>query len=211
MSAQAVVRHAQNPPAELAEAVALYREFWDKLELNSRGWDVRFDGAEADLKALGYCVYEVGFPDEDYRLAALIWAQAIVHLTEMRWLEPIAGQHAIGGPTDGYPRLVFFPHARLLEIAEGSYTQFDTFALLTDSLLLQALCAGYEGPELPKLCALSFGQDYSSLSSSPFHILAPLTRWLSRGAARVEKEQREAYIRNRDEFLKQIEECGEAP
>ncbi|WP_035615260.1 hypothetical protein [Haloferula sp. BvORR071] len=206
MKALPTVRHASHPPAGLEEAVAIYRSFWSERGLNSKGWNVHFDGSEADLQALYYCVYELGFPDDDYRLAALIWAQAMVHLTEIRWLEPIAGQFAIGGPTDGYPRLVFFPHTRLLEIAKGSHTQFDVFAFLTDSLLLQALRAEHEPSEIPKLCALSFGQDYYSGAGSSFHPLAVLTRWLSRSAARAEKIQAAADQLAREEFVKQLGE-----
>ena len=206
MAARSPIRHAAQPPAELEEAVTAYRAFWQKLGMNARGWDVHFDGSEADLGALFYCVYEVGFPDDDYRHAALIWAQAMVNLTEIRWLERVAGQIAIGGPTDGYPRLVFFPHTRLLEIAEGSHTQFDVFAFLTDSLLLQALCAGHDYPEIPKLCALAFGQDSYSGAGSTFHNLAVLTRWLSRSAARAEKEQAAADRLASEEFMKQLGE-----
>ncbi|WP_035615263.1 hypothetical protein [Haloferula sp. BvORR071] len=187
MSKHPSVRYAESPPPELAEAVRTYRDFWARLRMQEHDFPANFDGSKGDLDALGYCVYEIGFPESDYRHASLIWAQAIVNLTEMSWLEPIAGQIAIGGPGDGPGELAFFPHARLLELVAGHYSQDETFSELTAALLLQALCAGYGLEDLPRLSELSFAEAAIS-GSSHFDCLAVHSRHLRRGARRARRE-----------------------
>ncbi len=91
----------------------------------------------------------------------LAWAQAIVHLTEMRWLEL---QSPGSTPSVARPMATRASSsscmARLLEIAEGSYTQFEYLSGTSDgSARFKLALAPGDGPEFPKLCALSFGQD----------------------------------------------------
>jgi hypothetical protein len=162
-----MMKHASRAPSDLDNAISLYAKFWSSMDLNSKmfeGREITFDGSLRDLEALFYCVYEVGFPEDDYYNASLIWAQVVVKNTEAQWLEPISGNIAIGGPDVDYPKLIFFPHTRLLEIAEGAYTQFDLFAFLTDHLLFHAALSGYTIHDLPKLYEMSFSQDYSGFS-----------------------------------------------
>lgn len=172
-----------NAPSSLHDAIATYSAFWAKLNLNStvfKGSEVTFDGSPQDFDALAYCVYEVGFPEHDYLYASLIWAQAIVKNTEARWLQPVAGQYAIGGPEGTGSKTTFFPHTRLLEIVNGTYTQFDTFATLTDSFLLHTVLAGFCRSEIPKLHDLSYSQVYSSFNPphSTFDCLSAAARLL---------------------------------
>ncbi|MEO5917581.1 MAG: hypothetical protein ABIS50_25350 [Luteolibacter sp.] len=180
------MKHAIASPPELGDAISLYQDFWSKLKLNETTFSknqILFDGSPKDLDALFYCVYEVGFPEEDYFGASLIWAQVMVNNTEARWLESIRNNIVIGGPDDDYPRLIFFPHARLVEIAKGSQTQFDVFAILTDQFLFQGVLSGYSPVDLTKLRDLTFSQAYANYSDetqSHFDLLSISSRLLKK-------------------------------
>ena len=179
------MKHALKPPIELEKAISVYSEFWSGMNLNLeppfKDDEIKFDGSLRDLDALFYCEYEVGYPEDDYFYASLIWSQVMVNSTELRWLESISGNIAIGGPDTDYPKMIFFPHTRLLELAICSNTpQFDLFCVMTDQLLLQGVLAGYRINHLPKLYELCFSQQYSSGSglSFTFNTLAAETRLL---------------------------------
>lgn len=192
---------ASSPPPELEEAVTVYRKFlasiptlkdWCFVDANGEeftGSQVKFDGELVDLAFLSYCEYELGHPQsgsssdgqDNLLYASLIWAQAIINNTEMQWRRPISGQIAIGGPDTDYPRLLFFPHAHIMELNVSSGTpQYDLFEVMTDILLLQAVNAGYTMEQLPKLHDLCFSQEYGNYDEigSTFNTIAIEARLL---------------------------------
>lgn len=168
---------AANAPEQLQTSVATYRIFWGSLNFSGVDWDpgeTKFDGGVADLEALAFCEYEVGFPEEDLSLASLIWGQVMVVSGEATWLDLIDGQIAIGGPGSNYPPVVFFPYSRLTEIRLGTFQTYDWFATLTDLFLLQAFHAGYEAEDLPELCEISARQEYWTGASEMDRLAEPL-------------------------------------
>lgn len=149
------MKYTDQAPPELEEALELYREFAKRTDLRTpAGTEIRFDGSADDLYGLDYCVYELGFPEEGYRSASLIWAHAIVNLTELHWMEAVGSEFAIGASYEGHANLVFFPHTRLLEVFARGFSQYEGFTVLKDHLLLHALDAEYEPDDLPRLFGL---------------------------------------------------------
>jgi len=175
------------PPDQVLAAKALYKEYWSQFDFSNYlpDWEPRratFDGEVFDLDALAFCEYEVGFPDEDWSSAALIWAQVMVVSGEAQWLEPINGQIAICGPNSDYPWCVFFPVSRVSEMRLRQFPQFDRFATLTDLFVLQLLHVGYEVESIPKLCRISLQQEYDSIvnGASTFTILSDCMKDLAK-------------------------------
>lgn len=110
----------------------------------------------------------------------------MVNSTEAQWLDPIEGEYAIGGPDEGWPRFVFFPWRRAIEIVHGSFVQFDGWRVMCDLFLLQALMAGYEKEDLKDLSELCFNMEYSNIQTSSYDILCGTARLL-RAARRNHK------------------------
>ena len=163
-------------PEELGRAIFAYEEYWKRLGVtkNHMYGSIKFDGAVEELNALGYCDYEWGHPNEgdEYLCvlyASLIWSQVIVANTEFEWGDVVAGQYSIECVDDEYPKSIFFPYQRLLEIKLSGYSQFDDFQILTDMLVHHVLFSGFEFREVKELMRLSIAQEYSSLTTSTHH------------------------------------------
>lgn len=148
---------------ELAIVTDVFRKFWAHV----RGTDnhlpaCAFEGGEEDLFVLSYCIYEVGFPDDDSHLVSLIWANVMRRATPLVWAKDESGNIALKSPGDQFPRFLFYPHSNLLELLESSVTQFDTFEVLTEKLLAQMCAAGYELNEIASLVEIVIGLESDS-------------------------------------------------
>lgn len=175
------------PPISLFRACQVYREFWAELLISQDpACACDFRGRPEDLDALGYCEFECGFPDSDFSLAGLIWAQVIVNNSSFQWAETEDKMPAICGD-DRSQRFLFYPIIRMREIMAGSYSQFDSVELLNEAFLIQAIAAGYPERDLRSLVAILVDRSRRESTYPPFQRVSEIAIILNHSSARVRK------------------------
>lgn len=121
----------------LDEAVNLYQSFWER---NWRGHEYKqecnFDGSSKDLDMLGYCEYELGFPEEDYNSAALIWANVIQTNSILDWGRDKKGAVCLFYSGDKYSPFSIRIENYVSDFMYREISQFENFFLLTEKVLI---------------------------------------------------------------------------
>lgn len=91
-----------------------------------------FGGSVGDIAALDYLDYEqLGHPDDDLELQALVWGNVLVVQGGLRWCRATGGDLWIGCEVLGLDKAVLWPYARVLEQRSRNYPQSDQMLGLT--------------------------------------------------------------------------------
>ena len=121
----------------LEEAIDLYRSFWNK---NWHGHkdkqECSFDGSSKDLDMLAYCEYELGFPEENYESAAIIWANVIQANSILDWGRDKKGNICLFYSGDEYSTFSLNIENYVSEFMYRNVSQFDNFYYLTEKVLI---------------------------------------------------------------------------
>ena len=138
----------------IAAACTQFQSWWDGQWRNHREKQpCPCDGSVADLDALSYCAYELGFPDrETFGLTSVVWGQIIEKHANLRWGTE-SGELVL--VSIDYPRYIMYPRIRVMEMMNRSMTQFDQFSLLTESVLYEMLASDFSADDLPLLIQLA--------------------------------------------------------
>jgi hypothetical protein len=134
-------------PNFIEKSLEIYRGFWQERLQGDIDHDCKFLGDANDIAALGYCVYELGFPEEDYLHTSVVWGNVIQKHTNLIWGEDPSGNLLLY--SDQFPRFLLYPHARINEIMHStSPIQFDQFDLITEKVFLEMIMSGYYPEDL---------------------------------------------------------------
>lgn len=179
------------PPLALFRACQVYRDFWAKLWISEDpACACDFRGSSKDLDALGYCEFECGFPDSDFSLAGLIWAQVVINNSPFQWAETEDKTPAICSG-NRWPRFLFYPVIRMREIMAGSYSQFDSIELLNEAFLIQAMAAGHSERELRDLISILVDRSRRESTYPPFQRVSEISIVLNHSSSRGRKPTKE--------------------
>jgi len=149
----------------LDDAIKLYRNFWDKCwQGHSNKQTCNFDGTIKDLEMLDYCEYELGHPDESYRAASIIWANVILTNSNLIWGEKKAEVYLFSGENE-YPSFEINVHKYVKGIIESDISQFESFSVLTEKLVIDMLMSGYDISNLRELQAIVYHYTYQHSES----------------------------------------------
>lgn len=126
----------------LVEAQDLYREFWDTAWQGHQDKQIcNFDGSVDDLDMLGYCEYELGFPEENYSKAAIIWANVIRSNSVLDWGQNESGEIFLHAKEEHMFRYSLNIEAFVLNFIQSGISQFESFDFLTEKVLIEMFVA----------------------------------------------------------------------
>lgn len=138
----------------IEDARKKFSDWWKPLwRGHSRTIPCPCDGSVEDLKALGYCSYEVGFPDAEngYEITSVIWGGIIQKHTNLSW--GYDGKELLLF-SEGWPKYALYPRIRVVEVLKSSVNQFEEFDVLTQRVFFEMILSGYEIEELPEFKTL---------------------------------------------------------
>ena len=118
-----------------------------------------------DLRMLDYCEYELGHPDETYKSASIIWANVILKNTDLLWGEKNGEVYLFTGDQE-YPKFDVNIYSFVKDIVDSGISQFDSFSVLTEKLLINMLMSEYQIENLGKL--KSIVHEYTDEGSASF-------------------------------------------
>ncbi len=131
-----------------------FRDWWQALwRGHSHTMPCPCDGSVEDLEALGYCSYEVGFPDADegYRITSVVWGGVIQAHTNLSW--GCDGKEFVLF-SDEWPRYTLYPRIRIAEVLGSSVNQFEEFDVLTQRVFCEMILSQFDVDDLPEFTAL---------------------------------------------------------
>ncbi len=150
----------------LNKTINLYRDFWDKRwQGHENKQTCNFDGSMQDLRMLDYCEYELGHPDDSYKSASIIWANVIQKNTDLIWGEENGELYLFTGDSE-FPRFNVNIHRFVMNIINSDISQFHSFPVLTEKLLINMLMSEYQIENLDKLKSIVF--QYTNECSASF-------------------------------------------
>lgn len=140
--------------AFLEAAILCYRAFWERAwQGHSHPQTCHFNGGLGDLRMLAYCDYELGHPDATYQTAALLFANIIETNTDLCWGEDASGEYYLFS-AQSYPRFACRVSDFVMTLSHSGLSQFDSFEVLSEKILLELLMAGFERSQLTRLKAI---------------------------------------------------------
>ena len=143
----------------LQNAIKLYSEFWGRVWTgHAEKQECMFDGSSGDLGMLEYCEYEVGYPEENYDNAAIIWANVIKKNTILEWGEDKSGNIYLY--SDEYPKFFINVKEYVYGVVESDISQFESFSFLTEKVAIEMLIAKFSIEDISGLKNIVF--EYSS-------------------------------------------------
>lgn len=128
-----------------------FKNWWSKIwEKHSEKMPCPCDGSIEDLEALGYCSYELGYPDceEGYRITSIIWGGIIEKHTDLSWGYD-GSEYLLFRDSDCFPRYCLYPRIRVMEVMNASVNQFEGFEVLTQRIFFEMISSQYEIDDLP--------------------------------------------------------------
>ncbi len=133
----------------LNESIKIYKDFLNSLK-DGEGNKIicNFDGSIEDLHMLGYCEYEIGFPEEDYAHAAFIWANVIYTNSSLIWGQDKNKNIYLFSENDSFAINI---KSYVFDFMFGHTSQFYNFGYLTEKLYLEMSIAEFSFEELEKL------------------------------------------------------------
>jgi len=138
----------------LEAAILCYRQFWERAwQGHPHPQSCHFDGGLGDLRMLAYCDYELGHPDATSQTAALLFANIIATNTDLCWGEDTSGAYYLFS-AQAYPRFACRVSDFVMALSHSGLSQFDSFEVLSEKILLELLMAGFELSELTGLKAI---------------------------------------------------------
>lgn len=124
----------------LVEAQDLYREFWDRAWLGHEDKSIcNFDGSSQDLDMLAYCEYELGFPEESYSNAAIIWGNVICRNSIAEWGRDSSGALHIFAHEEHVYRYAIHLQSYVHNFMDSGLSQFQSFEFLTEKVLIEMM------------------------------------------------------------------------
>lgn len=135
----------------LNDAITLYRKFWDECwHTHKNKQECNFDGSFMDLMMLDYCEYELGHPDDSYDTAAIIWANVIEKNSILIWGEKNADVYLFTGEHQ-WPKFEVNVNQFVKSVVDSELSQFESFAVLTEKLIINMLISGFQIEDLRNL------------------------------------------------------------
>lgn len=156
----------------LVEAQDLYRDFWDKAWQGHKDKQIcNFDGTVEDLHMLGYCEYELGYPEDGYASAAIIWANVIRTNSVLDWGQNESGEIYLHAEEE-HIRYSLDIEAFVLNFIDSGVSQFEGFDFLTEKVLIEMFVADFSAEDVRGLlsivqeCAAATDDTYSARFAS---------------------------------------------
>jgi len=156
----------------LDEAITLYESFWEKnWHGHEEKQECNFDGSSKDLDMLGYCEYELGFPEENYDSAALIWANVIQTNSILDWGRDKKGNICLFYSGDKYSTFSINIENYVSEFMYRNISQFDNFYYLTEKVLIDIFMTEISAEPYKELLKIvKSSEDYSYSGSLIYSI-----------------------------------------
>lgn len=124
----------------LKEAIDLYGGFWERnWSGHENKQECLFDGSKQDLNMLAYCEYELGFPEEDYDNAALIWANVIYANSYLEWGCDQDRNIYLYHEENGDYTFAINVKSYVFGFMVSNVSQFDNFHFLTEKILIEMM------------------------------------------------------------------------
>lgn len=176
------LRNATPEEIEAVEwAVLEFREHWAAMR---PPFPCPFEGTPEDVGALDYLDYEVGFPTSGLLGAALVWGDVLRRHGPFRWLVSDRGDYLLGTAEHGWPNLLLWPFARVLESRHSSAPgPGDRFRWLTERAVVDCLASGLGSDDARRLSAL-LGAESGGYADAVTAALRALPALPARHAAR---------------------------
>ena len=127
----------------LLDAIQLYKRHWELAWVgHSDQQECNFDGSILDIDMLGYCEYELGHPEENYKAASFIWGNVIQKHTNLEWGIQ-NNQYFLFTDEDGYCNFNINVHSYIAEIINSNISQFESFSIATEKVALDMVLSNY--------------------------------------------------------------------
>ncbi|MHC4551914.1 MAG: hypothetical protein ACYSUT_03990 [Planctomycetota bacterium] len=92
----------------------------------------RILGSRDDIDMLDYCIYELGFPEDNYYYASFIWGNVLQKNMKLSW-GTFNEQYVLYH--ENHFKYMIFPYYRVIEAMNFPVPQFDKFSWLTEKTI----------------------------------------------------------------------------